>query len=149
MVVKNPDREVQTRLDLIFATFLRVRSASQVLHTFNERGLSIPRRGRFGETVWRPPTVAAILEVLKNPSYAGAFVYGRTRSVPTVPSARAAQKKLPREQWRIVAIDRYPAYINWATFETIEAMLRDNYAEYDRNKTRGVPRDATRCCTGS
>src|ERR671913_2405982 len=69
VVVKNPDREVQARLDLIFATFLRVRSASKVLHAFNERGLSIPRRGRFGETLWRPPTVAAILQVLKSPAY--------------------------------------------------------------------------------
>ena len=37
--------------------------------------------------------------------------------------------------------DKYPAYISWATFEKIQAMLRDNHAEYDRNKTRGVPRD--------
>jgi hypothetical protein len=141
VVVKNPDREVQARLDLIFATFLRVRSASQVLRVLNERGLSIPRRGRFGDPVWRPPTVAAILQVLKNPAYAGAFVYGRTRSVRTAPSVRASQKRLPREQWRIVVKDQYPAYISWATFEKIDAMLRDNYAEYDRNKTRGVPRE--------
>ena len=37
--------------------------------------------------------------------------------------------------------DKYPAYVSWETFEKIQAMLRDNYAEYDRNKTRGVPRD--------
>ena len=34
----------------------------------------------------------------------------------------------------------YPAYIDWATFEKIQAMIRDNHSEYDRNKTRGVPR---------
>lgn len=34
-----------------------------------------------------------------------------------------------------------PAYVNWQTFEKIQAMLRDNYAEYDRNKSRGVPRE--------
>ena len=37
--------------------------------------------------------------------------------------------------------DKYPAYISWETFEKIQAMLRDNHAEYDRNKTRGVPRE--------
>jgi hypothetical protein len=37
--------------------------------------------------------------------------------------------------------DKYPAYVTWETFEKIQAMLRDNHAEYDRNKTRGVPRD--------
>ena len=36
--------------------------------------------------------------------------------------------------------DRYPAYITWETFEKIQDMLRDNHAEYDRNKTRGIPR---------
>src|SRR3954467_1310985 len=141
VVVKNPDREVQARLDLIFATFLRVRSASKVLRALNERGLSIPRRGRFGDTVWRSPTVPAILAVLKNPAYAGAFVYGRSRSVRTSLTARAAQKTLPREQWRVVVRDKYPAYVSWETFEKIQAMLHDNYAEYSRNKTRGVPRE--------
>ena len=102
---------------------------------------TIPRRGRFGDAVWRPPTVAAILQVLKNPAYAGSFVYGRSRTVRCGPSAQSASKRLPREQWRIVVKDKYPAYISWATFEKIQAMLRDNHAEYDRNKTRGVPRD--------
>ena len=43
-------------------------------------------------------------------------------------------------EWKIRINDKYPAYIDWATFETIQAMLRDNCSEYDRNKTRGVPR---------
>src|SRR5262249_4931680 len=42
---------------------------------------------------------------------------------------------------RYCLADRYPSYTYWETYETINAMLRDNYAEYDRNKTRGVPRE--------
>ncbi len=140
VVVKDPDREVQARLELIFATFLRVRSAAQVLRSLNEGGLTLPRRGRLGNTVWRPPTVAAVLRVLKNPAYAGCFVYGRTRSIRDA-SATSRTMRLPREQWRIVVRDKYPAYVSWETFEKIQAMLGDNYAEYDRNKTRGIPRD--------
>ena len=48
---------------------------------------------------------------------------------------------LPREQWRVVVRDKCPAYVSWETFEKIQAMLRDNHAEYDRNKTRGTPRE--------
>lgn len=44
------------------------------------------------------------------------------------------------DEWKICVRDKYPAYIDWSTFERIQAMLRDNYAEYDRNKTRGIPR---------
>ena len=41
-------------------------------------------------------------------------------------------------EWKIVVKDKYPAYIDWESFERIQAMLRDNHAEYDRNKTRGA-----------
>jgi DNA invertase Pin-like site-specific DNA recombinase len=142
VVTKDPDREIQARIALVFATFLRVRSACRVLHVLNEQNLDLPRRNRFGDTVWRKPTVAAILAILKNPAYAGAFVYGRTRALHAGPSVRrAAQKRIPQEQWRIVVKDKYPAYISWETFAKIQAMLRDNHAEYDRNQTRGIPRE--------
>jgi hypothetical protein len=44
------------------------------------------------------------------------------------------------EEWKFRVNDVYPAYITWETFERIQVMLQDNYAEYDRNKTRGIPR---------
>jgi DNA invertase Pin-like site-specific DNA recombinase/predicted DNA-binding protein YlxM (UPF0122 family) len=138
-VVKDPHREVQDRLDLIFSTFLRLKSASKVLRFLNDQRLLIPRRDRFGDLAWKKPTVAAILATLKNPAYAGAFVYGRTRTTRDA-SGKASLKSLPIDQWRILVKDKYPAYISWEMFEQIQAMLQDNYAEYDRNKSRGVPR---------
>src|SRR5713226_1199756 len=141
-VHKDPNREIQDRLDLIFTTFLRVRSASKVLQFLNTHDLHLPRRDRFGDVVWKKPTVAAILQILKNPAYAGAFVYGKTRSVRKDPtSAHTQEVRLPMDQWKIRVNDVYPAYIAWETFEQIQQMLLDNYAAYDRNKSRGVPRD--------
>src|SRR4051812_26808878 len=74
-VVKNPDREVQARLELVFATFLRRRSAAKVLRSLNEGGLALPRRGRLGGVLWRPPTVAAGPGGLKNPPHARGLGY--------------------------------------------------------------------------
>jgi hypothetical protein len=37
--------------------------------------------------------------------------------------------------------DRYPAYVDWETFERIGAMLADNRADYMRVRGRGIPRD--------
>jgi DNA invertase Pin-like site-specific DNA recombinase len=140
-VHKDPNREVADRLELVFSTFLRLRSASKVLGFLNAHALLLPRRDRFGDLVWKQPTGAAILQILKNPAYAGAFVYGRTRSVRReTASMRTKQIRLPMEEWKIRVNDVYPAYIPWETFERIQSMLQDNYAEYDRNKTRGVPR---------
>jgi DNA invertase Pin-like site-specific DNA recombinase len=140
-VHKDPNLEVQARIALVFETFLQRRSASKVLEFFNARGLRLPRRDHFGEVVWKRPTVAAILSILKHPAYAGTFTYGRTRTLRTGRAAgRAATKRLTMEQWRMRVPDKYPAYISWATFEQIQTMLRDNHAEYDRKKTRGIPR---------
>src|SRR5437588_8765206 len=141
-VHKDPNREIQDRLDLIFTTFLRVRSANKVVQFLNRNDLLLPRRDRFGDMVWKIPTVAAILQTLKNPAYAGAFVYGRTRSIRKDPaSPHTKPVRLPMDQWKIRINDVYPAYISWETFEQIQQMLLDNYAAYDRNKSRGVPRD--------
>jgi len=140
-VHKDPNQEIQDRLDLIFTTFLRLRSASKVLGFLNAHELGIPRRDRFGDVIWKKPTGAAILQILKNPAYAGAFVYGRTRSTRRDPTAlHSKQVRLPMDEWKFRVNDIYPAYVSWDVFERIQAMLLDNYAEYDRNKTRGVPR---------
>ena len=140
-VDKPPNTEVQNRLRLIFETFLRVRSASQVLRAFNRDNLKVPRRDRFGDIVWRKPTVSAIVSILKHPAYAGAFTYGRTRTIRTGPGPhQARQQRLSQAEWKICLQEKYPAYISWETYEQIQAMLKDNYAEYDRNRTRGVPR---------
>ena len=140
-VVKDPNQEVQNQIQHVFSSFLRLRSATKVVRFFQSEGLQIPRRDRCGDLAWRPPTTASILSILKNPAYAGAFVYGRTRSLPS-PGAmlRPALRRLPVAEWKVCLRDRYPAYIDWATFEDILAMLRDNLNEYDRNQSRGVPR---------
>src|SRR3954470_5510826 len=78
VVVKDPDRVVQARIELVYSSFLRLRSASQVLRHFHASSLTLPCRGRLGGTVWQPPSIAGIMRILKNPAYAGCFVYGRS-----------------------------------------------------------------------
>lgn len=141
-VIKEPNEEVQERLHLVFTTFLRVRSASKVSATLDQQGVQLPRRDHFGAIVWRRPTVPAVLAILRNPSYAGAFVYGRRRSVRRTPTARRpVQRALPITEWRIRVPDKYPAYIEWPLYEKIQAMLDDNRSEYVRASTRGIPRE--------
>ncbi len=139
-VHKTPDLEVQSRIELIFATFLQVRSASQVVRVFNDQTLFIPRRGPFGEVVRKKPTISAILSILKHPAYAGAFVYGRTQTVRTgMPPGQTSIKQLPLEAWRIRVNDKYPAYVTWETYEQIQAMLKDNHADYNRQQNLRHP----------
>ncbi len=140
-VEKHPDQEVRNRILLVFDTLLEKRSLARVVHHFRHHHLTVPRRDRHGTIQWKRPTIANLGSMVKNPAYAGAFVYGRTRSLRAENTGKTQQRLLPPNQWRIVVRDRYPAYVSWQTYERIRQMLRDNHAEYDRNKTRGVPRD--------
>src|SRR5712692_6778846 len=138
---KIPTQEAQARLALVFETFLQCRSASKVVEVFTAHQLLLPRRDRFGDLVWKAPRVAAVLAILKHPAYAGAFTYGRTRTLQREASqVRPAITRLPQEQWRICIPDVYPPSISWETYLQIQTMLKDHHAEYDRNKTRGIPR---------
>jgi DNA invertase Pin-like site-specific DNA recombinase len=142
IVTKDPDQEVQARIRLVFDTFLQVRTAMRVVFALNGRALSIPRRDRHGDTIWRPATLCSVIAMLKNPAYAGAFVYGRTQLCPaTIPGRQPV--KVPRAdgEWRFIVKNRYPGYIDWETFERIQTKLRDNRSEYHHLRTRGIPRD--------
>ena len=142
IVVKDPDLAVQERLELVFEMFLKFGTVAKVMRVLNERGLDLPRRDHYGDPRWARATVASVASILKNPAYAGAFVYGRTRMhTPVREGAAKAKARRPIDEWRIVVKDRYPAYIDWPTYEKICATIKDNRAEYMRIKTRGAPRD--------
>ena len=142
VVVKDPDMAVQGRLVLVFEMFLKFRTVAKVMRVLNERALDLPRRDRHGDLRWTRATVASVAAILKNPAYAGAFVYGRTRMRAAVHDGRSAAKVArPIDEWQIIVKGRYPAYIDWSTYERIRAAIRDNRAEYMRTKTRGAPRD--------
>ena len=65
----------------MFRRFDELGSARQVLLSLREDGLLLPRRRNGCPRIsWAPATYPAIHDFLSNPAYAGAFVFGRTRT---------------------------------------------------------------------
>ncbi len=83
----HPDAEVQARLRLVFEKFTELQVARAVLRYFRDAELLLPARPLRGpaphEVVWQPARTSMILAILKNPAYAGAYVYGRHTQDPT------------------------------------------------------------------
>lgn len=148
-VEKDPNREVQDSIQRVFDVFMHTKTIGQTLVYFNKHGLMMPRYDKFKQLQWRKPTLATLSNVLKNPAYAGTFVYGKTRTSKIGPSAiDKVTRKLPQDQWKIVIPNKYPGYISTELFDTIQGMLKQNYSEYTRNKTRGVPRQGAALLQG-
>src|SRR5205085_1840415 len=145
-VVRNPDEEVQARLLLLFAKFGELRSARSVMRYLHRSGLQLPVRPLRGpaphEVVWQPASSARVLQVLKNPAYAGAYVYGRRCRTPLGrhPGARsAATQAVALQDWPVCLKDAYPGYIGWEEFMANQRRLADNLNRYERDRP-GVPR---------
>jgi DNA invertase Pin-like site-specific DNA recombinase len=150
-VVQHPDQEVRERIAFVFATFLRVKSLHGVVREMVAARLLLPRRERGrddGAIVWRRPTAAAISSLLRNPAYAGTFAYGRTRFYPNVPGGPSRKHPLPKEQWQFMVPDKYAAYIDRDTYAAIQTILRDNYQDYQRRRSRGVARSGAALLQG-
>src|SRR5262245_21020802 len=147
-VVKDPDRAVQQAITVVFQTFLERKSANQVVRLLRDQGLRLPRSHRNRDTGWRTPTVAAVLAILRNPPYAGIFAYGKTQTQVPPGGGRPQHRRRPLAEWKVIVHDRYPAYVTWETFERIAAILDDNYAAYEHNRRRGVPRQGAALLQG-
>ena len=78
---KDPDRRVQDAVLLVFAKFLELGTARQVLLWFLEHGLQLPVVGRRGEVHWVRPSYGTVHQILSNPVYGGAYAYGKTELV--------------------------------------------------------------------
>jgi DNA invertase Pin-like site-specific DNA recombinase len=55
-ILKSQSQEVQQRVSLVFNMFLELGSVGKVVRALHGRALTVPRRDRFGDGVWRSPT---------------------------------------------------------------------------------------------
>jgi DNA invertase Pin-like site-specific DNA recombinase len=145
-VVRNPDEEVQARLLLVFAKFRELRSAKAVMRYFRQSGLPLPVRPLHGpaphEVVWQPADSARVLYILKNPAYAGAYVYGRRRQNPIGRRPGSGQGRtvtVPLQDWPVCLKDAYPGYLSWEEFMANQQRIADNVNHYAANRP-GAPR---------
>ncbi|ABE63564.1 Recombinase [Nitrobacter hamburgensis X14] len=147
----DPDAEVQAALHMVFTTFGRLGSATRTVKFFLDEGILFPRRLRKGphkgELMWAPPRHARILQVLHNPRYAGAFVYGRTRGRPR-PGGGVSQIKLAMADWRFVMPDMHPGYIDWERFKANQERLADNAQAYRIQRRAGPVREGSALLQG-
>jgi len=133
-ILADPDEEVQAVVRLVFEQFSRVGTVQGVLRELVERKVQIGVRLRtgpdLGVLVWRRPHRNMVLGILRNPIYAGAYVYGRRRIDPKRqrPGHRGSGRTplLGADGWHVCLPDRLPAYITFEQYRgNQERMMRN------------------------
>ena len=149
-VIKDPDEQVQETVRLVFDLFKRHGTMNGVLRHLVHNGIKLPNRIRFGvnkgELEWSRPSRASLSNMLHNPIYAGAYVYGRRPTDPKRkrPGRHSTGRLVARfGQWEVLLKDRLPAYITWEQFE-------QNIRQLELNSVQGTgpPRNGPSLLSG-
>jgi hypothetical protein len=143
-VILDPDAQIQASVGLLFATFKRTGSATATVKYFRTKGLLFPRRVRTGphkgEVLWGPLLHSTTLKVLRNPRYAGAFCFGRTRTTKQ-PDGSHRTRIVPQEQWQFLVRDVHVGYISWEEYEANLRQLQQNRPAYGEDRRHGPARE--------
>jgi len=148
-VVIDPDAEVQAAVADVFAAFAACGSAYAVVAAFADRRFPLRAYGGAwaGQLRWGKLTHARVLGVLKNPAYAGAYVFGRYSSRRTVDPDGTVHTQIlerPRAEWPVLIKDHHDGYLTWADYLANEAKLAANHT----GASARPPREGAALCQG-
>jgi DNA invertase Pin-like site-specific DNA recombinase len=141
----DPDTQIRERLGYVFDSFRRYGVVRAVVRDLKEQGLELPTRVTahegYGQLVWKTPSLSAVIRILHNPAYAGAYVYGRWEYLGEQRSPKTGKASVHTRsvaQWPVNIIEHHPAYISWEEFLKNQGQLRQNWSH---EGNRGVPRE--------
>src|SRR3989441_9728999 len=148
----HPDEAVVGAIRIVFDRFAEMASVRQVWLWFCAQGLRFPSQKDAwgGEIQWITPTYRSIHQVLTNPVYAGAYVYGRSRSEQYVDEqgiVRKRSRRLPMKQWPVLIHDHHVGFLDWPTFEDNQVRVRSN-ARAERHQSGGAVREGSALLQG-
>ena len=144
-IVFHPDRRVFEALQLVFLKFRERWSVRQTFQWFRDHDVELPANPINGtRLVWKIPSQSLIRDILCNPFYAGAYVWGR-RPVTTLLVEGRLEKRQGAtrraEECRVFIRDHHDGYIDWATYEENRRMIRRNSVNWEGDESMAAIRE--------
>jgi DNA invertase Pin-like site-specific DNA recombinase len=147
-IVLDADEEVRGAVALVFRLFRETGSAYAVVHRFTERGLRFPKRAYGGvwdgQILWGRLSHSRVLDILKNPSYAGAYVFGRyqyRREISPGGEIRKRMEAVAMPAWRVSLQQHHEGYIDWEEFMKNQERLQKNRTNGEETVLSGPARE--------
>lgn len=152
--VKHPDMRVQEAVSLVFKKFSELRVGQQMFTWFHDEGIEMPvhqfENGRL-QLKWRVPTHQYLTGIIKNPFYAGAYVYGRRQRESQVIDGKLVSRRgklRPPEECHVFIPDHHDAYITWEQYKDNVECLRNNAPRTRGRDTMTAPRNGSGLLVG-
>src|ERR1700722_10154008 len=143
-VVLHTDRRVVEAIQLVFTKFRELWSVRQTFQWFRDHDVELPANPIRGtQLVWKIPSQSLVRDILCNPFYAGAYVWGR-RPVTTLLIEGRLEKRQSAmrsaEECRVFIRDHHVGYIDWAAYEENRRMTRRNSVNWEGDESMAAIR---------
>src|ERR1700741_4475418 len=129
----DPDLRAREAIGLVFTRFAEMQSIRQVFLSLRAERISLPyidpKASGQHQLLWKPPVYATVSNLLTNPVYAGAYVFGRTGSRMTIENGRKRilrGYRKDRSDWAVLLGDHHEGYLSWADYERNQRLIADN-----------------------
>jgi DNA invertase Pin-like site-specific DNA recombinase len=147
-IVMDPDAEVRAAVGLVFRLFRETGSAFGVMQRFAESGLPFPKRSYGGawdgKIIWGRLTHSRVLGMLKNPSYAGMYVFGRyqyRRQISPEGGVHKRTQAVAMSDWRVSLKEHHEGYITLEEFSKNQERLEKNRTNAEETLLAGPARE--------
>ena len=146
------DEAVVGAIRAVFDRFAEMGSVRQVWIWFRTQGLRFPsQKDAWGKEIqWIVPTYGSIHQVLTNPVYAGAYVYGRNHSEQYLDEqgvVRKRSRRLPMKEWPVLIQAHHVGFLDWPAFQANQERIRSN-ARAERHQSGGAVREGSALLQG-
>ncbi len=143
-IVFHPDRRVSEAIQLVFAKFRELWSVRQTFQWFRDHDVELPANPIQGtRLVWKSPSQSLVRDILCNPFYAGAYVWGRRPVTTLLVEGRLKKRQSAMrraEECRVFIRDHHVGYIDWATYEENQRMTRRNSVNWQGDESMAAIR---------
>jgi DNA invertase Pin-like site-specific DNA recombinase len=147
-IVIDPDAEVRGAVQLVFELFRETGSAYAVVQRFAQSGLRFPKRAYGGawdgKLIWGRLGHGRVLSLIKNPTYAGVYVFGRFQCQKTITPDGEVHKHtraVAMPDWRVRLCGHHEGYISVEEFEHNRKRLEQNRTNGEGSVLSGPARE--------
>src|SRR6202051_2866143 len=138
-IVFHSDQRICEAIQLVFAKFRERWSVRQTFQWFRDHDVELPANPIQGTgLVWKIPSQSLIRDILCNPFYAGAYVWGRRPMATLLVEGRLEKRQSATrsaEECRVFIRDHHVGYIDWATYEENRRMTRRNSVNWQADES--------------
>src|SRR6202166_4138433 len=143
-IVFHPDRRVFEAIHLAFTKFRDVWSVRQTFQWFRDHDVELPANPIRGtRLVWKIPSQSLVADILRDPFYAGAYVWGRRPMETLLVEGRLKKRQGANrrpEECRVFIAGHHVGYIDWATYEENQRMKRRNTVNWEADESMSAIR---------